>query len=118
MTPPVATIAVTIRLERSNIRIAPSFALSPGMGYGAVTRCPTCCAYFQIAPEPNSLWRGFQSFVGFNASIGTSAKLALDRVDLDDVAVPQQRDRPAHRRLRPDMADAEAAGRARRTARR
>jgi hypothetical protein len=33
-------------------------------------------------------------------------------VDLDDVAVLQQRDRAADRRLRPDMADAEAAGRA------
>src|SRR5437899_3621265 len=31
-------------------------------------------------------------------------------VDLDDVAVQQQRDRPANGRFRPDMADAEAAG--------
>src|SRR6202795_533731 len=31
-------------------------------------------------------------------------------VDLDDVAVLQQRDRPADRGFRPDMADAEAAG--------
>src|SRR5438477_4207921 len=34
---------------------------------------------------------------------------ALDCVDLDLVAVAQQRDRPADRRLRADMADAEAA---------
>src|SRR5580658_322745 len=34
-------------------------------------------------------------------------------VDLDDVAIAHQRDRPADRRLRPDMADAEAARRAR-----
>src|SRR5258705_9037368 len=33
-------------------------------------------------------------------------------VDLDDVAVAQQRDRAADRRFRPDMADAEAARRA------
>ena len=37
MTTPVAAIAARIRLERSNIRIAPSFALSPWMGYRAVT---------------------------------------------------------------------------------
>src|SRR6266849_9207862 len=32
------------------------------------------------------------------------------RVDLDDIAVPQKRDRPTHGRFRPDMADAEPAG--------
>ena len=37
---------------------------------------------------------------------------ALDGVDRDDVAVLEQPDRAAHGRLRPDMADAEAAGRA------
>src|SRR5713226_2905093 len=37
---------------------------------------------------------------------------ALIRVDGDDVAVAQQRDRAADRRLGPDMADAEAARRA------
>src|ERR1700722_16201654 len=31
-------------------------------------------------------------------------------VDLDQIAVPQQPDRPTRRRLRPDMADAEPAG--------
>src|SRR5215471_18465406 len=40
-------------------------------------------------------------------------KCTCGRVDLDDVAVPQQSDRPADCRLRPDMADAEAAGCAR-----
>src|SRR5260370_16711609 len=30
-------------------------------------------------------------------------------VDFDDIAVPQQRDRPTHGRFRPDMADAEPA---------
>src|SRR5215469_14813810 len=35
---------------------------------------------------------------------------ALLGVEADDVAVLQQADRAAHRRLRPDMADAEAAG--------
>src|SRR5258708_11118393 len=40
-------------------------------------------------------------------------KYAFVRVDLDDIAVPQQRDRPAHGRFRPDMADAEPAGCAR-----
>src|SRR3546814_5731885 len=39
-----------------------------------------------------------------------------DGVDLDDIAIAQQGDRPAHRRLRTDMADAEAAGRAREAA--
>src|SRR5262249_57163871 len=37
---------------------------------------------------------------------------AFCRGDLDDVAVAQEADRPADRRLRPDVADAEAAGRA------
>src|SRR5689334_15393919 len=48
------------------------------------------------------------------------AELDLDRallgVDRDHVAVAQQGDRPAHRRLRADMADAEAARRAREAA--
>src|SRR6516164_8636823 len=37
-------------------------------------------------------------------------KCAGDRVDLNDVAIPQEPDRPAHGRLRSDMADAETAG--------
>jgi hypothetical protein len=35
---PLAAKAVKIRPEGSYIRIAPNFALSPGMGYRAVTR--------------------------------------------------------------------------------
>src|SRR6266851_7929456 len=35
-----------------------------------------------------------------------------DSVDFNDVAVLQQRDRPAYGRFRPDMADAETTGRA------
>src|SRR5882762_1854806 len=34
-----------------------------------------------------------------------------DRVDFDDIAVAEQRDRPAYGRFRSDMADAEPAGR-------
>src|SRR6266478_7146841 len=34
-----------------------------------------------------------------------------DRIDLDDIAVPQQRNRSAHGRFRPDVADAEPTGR-------
>src|ERR1700753_1785427 len=37
-------------------------------------------------------------------------KTTGDRIDLDDVAILQQCDRATPRRLRPDMADAEAAG--------
>src|SRR5260221_3926133 len=35
-----------------------------------------------------------------------------DRIDLDDIAVPQERDRAANGRFGPDMADADPAGRA------
>jgi hypothetical protein len=35
---PLAAIAERIRAGGSNIRIAPSFALSPGMGYRAMAR--------------------------------------------------------------------------------
>src|SRR5260370_38307614 len=35
-----------------------------------------------------------------------------DRIDLDDIAVPQERDRAAHGRFRADMADAEPPCRA------
>src|SRR5260370_10929925 len=38
-------------------------------------------------------------------------KCSDDGVDFDDIAVAQQCDRPAHGRFRPDMADAEPAGR-------
>src|SRR6185312_2612602 len=52
------------------------------------------------------------------APLGQLGLAQLDRdgallgVDRDHVAVLQQRDRPAHRGLRPDMSDAEAARRA------
>src|ERR1700736_1493633 len=39
-------------------------------------------------------------------------KCADDGVDLDGIAILQERDRPADGGFRPDMADAEAAGRA------
>ena len=61
-----------------------------------------------------SVSRGFQCFLRLASSSSDSltSMRALVGVDRDDVAVAQKRDRAADRRLRPDMADAEAARRA------
>src|SRR5690606_7392960 len=98
-----------------DIRIADDFRLSSGMGdraragradlLGILAQHPGLVRIGRRLPglaPPHQLRLGH-----------LQVERALLRIDGDDVAVLHQRDRSARRRLRPHMADAEAAGAAR-----
>src|SRR6202008_2607125 len=105
--------ATAIRMSdsRSDVGVAVRFRFRTGMREGAVERIADGLA---VAPDhaglevvlarlPRLLALGQLRFGDL------AVQPALHRVDLDDVTVLQQRDRPANGRLRPDVADAEAA---------
>src|SRR6185437_10480985 len=105
-----APISIT-RNKASNVRIALFLFRAAGMRHRAVDGGADLLrvfpqitgAEFALARPPRVLALG--KFVGGKLHI----ERALHRVDLDDVAVADQSDRPADRRFRPDMADAEPA---------
>src|SRR5215469_97555 len=95
-----------------DIRINMGLPLAARMRDGALLRIPDGLS---IAPESTRLIVMAPRLPGLAAlgelGIGeVDAERPLLGVEADDVAIPDQADRPAHRRLRPDMADAEAAG--------
>src|SRR5580704_15151688 len=100
----------TIPSARSNVRITRLLGRSARVGHRAVERRPDLLGVLpQISggelplPRPPILPPTFELLCG-----ELHIQRAFFRVDLDDVAVAQERDRPADRRLRADMADAEA----------
>src|SRR4051794_27673736 len=99
-------------MVRSNVRIALFLVRAAWMGYGPSHCRPNLLGIF---PERTRrvISRARAPF-GFALRELCIAQFYVkgsdDGVDLDDVAVLQQADRSAHRRFRPDMADAEAAG--------
>src|SRR5206468_535869 len=103
---------VGVRVGPSNIRVDEALGFAAGMDDGALLGVADGLG---VAPDGT---RGVLGRPGLPASAPACqlslAELdldaALDRVDLDLVAVAHERDRPAHCRLRADMADAEAAG--------
>src|SRR6516225_10326085 len=98
-------------MDRSNVRIALFLVRTTRMGYGPSHCRPNLLGIFperarrviRLAGAPFGLAFGKLFFSQFYV------KSPGDRIDLDDVAILQQSDRPAHRCLGPDMADAEAA---------
>ena len=92
---------------------------SPSAGPECVTapRCagPTSFAYFSSTPLSTSTARGRHAARrrAISASSTRSDKRAALAVDADAVAVANERDRPAERRLGADVADHQAARRAR-----
>src|ERR1043166_6720334 len=111
---PMARPISTIPSVRSHIRIARLLGRSARMGDGTVERRPDLLG---VLPQ---ITRGELSLPWLPILVPPLQLLcgelhiqrAFFRVDLDDVAVAQEPDRPADCRLRPDMADAEAARRA------
>src|SRR5262249_27946943 len=108
---PMATPISTIPSARLHVRITRLLGRSARMGHGAVDRRPDLLgvlpqitgaelplARFPILTPPLQLLCG-----------ELHIQRAFFRVDLDDVAVAQQADRPADRGLRAAVADAEPA---------
>src|SRR6185295_10610997 len=105
------------RRMRSDVRITLFLARTARMRDRAIDGRPHLLGVFpQITGSEFALARlplalAFGEFVGGKLDV----ERALYRVNLDDVAIADQTDRTADRRLRPDMADAEPAGCARET---
>src|ERR1035437_9655601 len=102
----------TARNRNSDIRIARLLARPAGMGDRAFDGRPYLLGVFpQITGAEFGLTRlplalALGQFVGRKLDV----QGAFLGIELDDVAVAQQRNRPAQCRFRSDMADAEAAG--------
>src|SRR5690625_210275 len=100
----------------SEIRIAVAITLSAGVSHSALLRSSDLLGIF---PERARAIDGLARTSPFLAAVRQFlvAQIDLDRpglgVDRDSIAIPDQSDRPANRGLRSDMADAEAARRAR-----
>src|SRR5690349_16597046 len=99
-------------MVRSNVRIALLLVRTARVGYGPSHCRPNLLGIFpERARRMVSLARAPFGFAFRELSVAQFyVKGSDDCVDLDDIAVLQQADRSAHSRLRPDMADAEAAG--------
>src|SRR5436853_3881860 len=102
----------------SDIRIGLLLRLATGMGDGAVDRGANL---FRVFPEIAGGKAVIARLPAFFAAVELGGgQLHRERplfgVKFDDVAVMDERDRSADRRLRPDMADAETAGCAREAA--
>src|ERR1700757_1791756 len=99
---------------RSDVRIALLLMRTTRMGYGPSDCRPNLLGIFPKHPRCVIRLSGPPIGFAFGKLFVSQfyVKSADHRVDLDDVAILQQSDRSAHRRLRADMADAEAAGRA------
>src|ERR1043166_6057723 len=112
---PMATPISKIPSVRSHVRIARLLGRSARMGDGTVERRPDLLGVLpQITRGELSLSRLPILAPPLQLLCGElHIQRAFFRTDLHDVAVAQEPDRPADRRLRPDVADAEAARRAR-----
>src|SRR4051812_45271903 len=107
--------SATNAMMRSRVRIALLLGGSARMGHGAIDGGPDLLGVFpKIAGAVLRLAR-LPALAPFGELRRGEIDInrAVDGVDRDDVAIPQQRNRSAHGRFRPDMADAEATRRAR-----
>src|SRR5882724_9854957 len=113
-------IAVATEPKRmaSDIRIGLLLRLATGMGDSAVDRGADLFRVFpQIAGSKTVIARLPAFFTAGEFGVGhLHFECALLGIELDDVAVLDERDRSAERGLGADMADAEAARRAREAA--
>src|SRR6185437_15160887 len=99
------------RNKASTVRIALFLSRAAGMRHRAIDGGADLLGVFpQIAGSEFALARR-PRILAFRKLIGGKLHVerALHRIDLDDVAVADQPDRPADRGFRSDMADAEAA---------
>src|SRR5690606_40469028 len=91
--------------------IPPCLFTRARMGHGAIAGRPHSLNKLPQCPRPEILGARLPVLLALLEFLGaqTHIERSLDGVHLDDVAVADERDRTADRRLRPDMADAEAA---------
>src|SRR5215471_11449020 len=99
------------RMMLLDVRIAHRLGRSTRMGQRAVTRRSDLLGVF---PQITGSELGGARFPFFRAAIHfglaeLDVERAAFRIERDDIAVAEERDRPADRRLGTDMADAEAA---------
>src|SRR5215472_9327278 len=112
-TRPSPTVNSATVMTCSDIRIGPGLCSRARMCHGAVARRADLLGVFpQIAGRELGLSRlpALPALVELGLA-QRDVEDALLGVDLDDVAVADEPDRAAGRRLRPDMADAQPAGR-------
>src|SRR5579871_3403968 len=109
-------IAVATEPKRmaSDIRIGFLFRLAAGMRDGAVDRGANLLRVFPEIAGGETVIARLPVFFAAREFVG--GKLHVERallgIEHDDVAILHEPDRAADRRFRPDMADAETAGRA------
>src|SRR3954468_15212189 len=99
-------------MMRSDIRITLFLMCPTRMGYGTVYRRSHLLGILPQHARRMTSRAGLPFGLAFG-EFGAGqiyVKSADVGVDLNDIAVTQQGDRPADCRLRPDMADAEATG--------
>src|SRR5438128_2638030 len=111
---PTASASKPMLITTSDVRIARLLGRSAGMGHRALARRPNLLEVFpQVAGSEFGAPRLPRLGAGVELSLGElDLEGALLGVEGDDVAVANQRDRPADGGFRAHMADAEAAGRA------
>src|SRR5579862_4053507 len=99
-------------MVRSDVRIALFLVRTAWMGYGPSHCRPNLLGIFpERARRVIGLARAPFGFAFRELCVAQFyVKSSDDGVDLDDVAVLQQADGPAHSCFRPDMANAKAAG--------
>src|SRR5262245_29023539 len=107
--------AINPQLNRvSYVRITRLLSSTARMRNGAIARRPHLLGVFPKVARAKSLLAGLPT-LGPRIELGRrkrDVERSLVGIEGDHVAVAQERDRPANRSLRPDMADAETAGRA------
>src|SRR4029077_8744288 len=116
-TSPAIARAIRGMYRDLDIRIDMGLCLPARLGHGPLVRV----AYgLGIAPDGTGLIIMAPRLPGLAprrhiAVADIDVENTLLRIDVDDIAVLDQADRPAHRRLGPDMADAKSARGARKT---
>src|ERR1700747_404640 len=99
-------------MRRSDVRIALLLMRTTGMGNGPTDCRPNLLGVFPERAR-RMVWLAsapFGSALSELCIAQFNVKNSGDGVDVDDVAILQQSDRPTHGGLGADMADAEAAG--------
>src|SRR5580704_2020387 len=104
----------TGRVARSDIRIDRLLGTRARMGHGAVTRGADLLGVFPKIAGAELLWPRLP-LLGTRGKFAVrqlDVERALHGIDLDDIAVADERDRSADRCLRSNVTDAESARRA------
>src|SRR6478609_6118979 len=103
---------INARMIRLDVRIALFLVRTAWMGHSPINRRPNLLGIFPQRTRRMISLSGLPFGLTFSElGVGQLYVKSPDvGVDLDDVTILQQGDRPAHGRFRPDMADAEPAG--------